>query len=75
MSKASRKRYMERLAKRKLPVEKERPIETAPDWSGKCENCGASPIVPALASLTLRTLQVRFHQPLCRKYVQARLRL
>ena len=20
--------------------------ETAPDWSGKCENCGASPIVP-----------------------------
>ena len=47
MSKASRKRYMERLAKRKLPVEKERPIETAPDWSGKCENCGASPIVPA----------------------------
>ena len=20
--------------------------ETRPDWSGKCENCGASPIVP-----------------------------
>jgi hypothetical protein len=22
------------------------PGATAPDWSGKCENCGASPIVP-----------------------------
>lgn len=20
--------------------------ETEPDWNGKCENCGASPIVP-----------------------------
>jgi hypothetical protein len=48
MSKASSKRYMDRLNNArpaKVKAEKQ-PEETAPDWSGKCEVCGQSPIVP-----------------------------
>lgn len=39
-------------AQSKKPA-KQKPIgqlqdsDTRPDWSGKCENCGASPILPA----------------------------
>ena len=29
-----------------IPLAKDA-LETEPDWTGKCENCGASPIVPA----------------------------
>lgn len=32
---------------RKKKTKKPNPDITAADWSGECENCGASPIVPA----------------------------
>ena len=35
-------------AKQKTAMKKERErIGAEPDWTGECENCGASPIVPA----------------------------
>ena len=38
-------RYVEKVAKRFK--DKKRDPDTDPDWTGSCETCGESPIVPA----------------------------
>jgi len=39
-------RYVEKRAKKAAEAKKRDP-DTEPDWTGSCENCGESPIVPA----------------------------
>jgi hypothetical protein len=41
-----RKRVADKQGKPQPAASEDSP-DTKPDWSGKCENCGESPIVPA----------------------------
>jgi hypothetical protein len=41
------KKRQARDPKREAEIVKKHEEETEPDWSGKCEVCGQSPIVPA----------------------------